>query len=119
MLRAAYQAFLTAEGLHALAVTNGGDCLAALRQAPPDVLIIDPELPEGAGGALLDVLRQAGEAPAVRVLILTSHPETVTAEALPGSDYGVLIKPVPPATVAAVVRSLGEAELIHAVGERV
>jgi DNA-binding response OmpR family regulator len=107
VLRAAYQAFLAAEGVQAIAVTNGADVRAALEGAAPAVLILDPDPPDrGVGG--LELLRDAGEACAVRVLILTAHPEALTGGAVPRGDYGVLLKPVPPATVAGVIRSLVE-----------
>jgi two-component system response regulator MtrA len=108
LLLAAYQAFLAAEGVQTVAVTNGVDCRAALRQCPPDVLVLDSDLALGPDGEGLDLLREAREASAVPVLILTSHPEDLTRGGVPLGDYGLLIKPVPPATVAGVIRSLGE-----------
>ena len=77
LLLAAYRAFLTTEGIEAVTVTNGPDCLAALRESPPAVLIV------------------------------TSNPARVTAAARP-TDYALLIKPVAPALLARIVRTLME-----------
>jgi DNA-binding NtrC family response regulator len=105
LLLAAYRAFLTTEGIEAVTVTNGPDCLAALRESPPAVLILDPELP--AGSDVLELLARGGDVPAVPVLIVTSNPARVTAAARP-TDYALLIKPVAPALLARIVRTLME-----------
>ena len=75
MLLAAYRAFLSAEGFEAVTVTNGVDCLAAMREAKPCVLVIDPDMPwendrektDGSGnrgiGRLAPGLRAGLEAP--------------------------------------------------------
>jgi CheY-like chemotaxis protein len=106
MLLAAYRAFLAGEGVDVRTVTNGLDCLDALRRGQPDVLVLDPDLPRGSG---LDVLAVLGEnIPPVPVLILTSHPERVTESGVPLRDYALLIKPVPPAVVAGVMGTLAE-----------
>jgi CheY-like chemotaxis protein len=116
MLLAAYRAFLAGEGVEVRTVTNGLECLDALRHGRPDVLVLDPDLRWGSG---LDVLALLGEdVPAAPVLILTSRPEQVAESAVPVRDYALLIKPVPPAVVAGVIGTLAESGWARRVGPR-
>jgi DNA-binding NtrC family response regulator len=105
LLLAVYRSFLVAEGFEAVTVTNGLDCLRAMKEAAPCVLVIDPEILWG-GSGVLALMRDEDDIPAVPVLILTMHPETVTERTLPSSRYAVMIKPVAPTTVAGIVRTL-------------
>jgi DNA-binding response OmpR family regulator len=116
LLLAAYRAFLAAEGVQVVTVANGPDCLAALRQATPDVLILDPELPGEAGVGIMRRMRE-GDVPAVPVLVLTAHPEVISEGGAPSHDYALLLKPVRSATVIGVIRSLAESAL-HRTPER-
>jgi DNA-binding NtrC family response regulator len=86
--------------------TSGLDCLTALRAERPDVLVLDPDLRSGGGLGVLALM--GDDVPAVPVLILTAHPEQVAESAVPLSDYALLIKPVPPAAVARLIRTLAE-----------
>lgn len=107
MLLAACRAFLTAEGFEVVTVTNGLDCLEALRHGDPCALVIDPEIPWG-GFGVLNLMHEASDVPSVPVLILTSHPELITESVLPSVEYTLLIKPVTPSTVARFVQTLVE-----------
>ena len=107
MLLAVYRAFLAAEGYETVTVTNGLACLEALKEADTSMLVIDPDIPWG-GGGIAALMREKTDLPAVPVLFLTSHPESVTEAILPPSQYAILIKPVAPATVVGIVRTLAE-----------
>jgi DNA-binding NarL/FixJ family response regulator len=109
LLLAAYRAFLAAEGVEVLAVTNVPDCLVMLRKEAPDLLILDPEPAWEAGAEMNALLGEAKGRPAVPVLLLTSHPEKAAEAAYP-ARCGILIKPVPPALVACIVRTLAESK---------
>jgi DNA-binding response OmpR family regulator len=111
MLLAVYKAFLAAEGFDAITVTNGLDCLEALKKVGPCLLVIDPDIPWG-GGGIVAMMREQTDLPVVPVLFLTSRPEAVTEAVLPPSRYAILIKPVAPTTVASFVRTLAERPLI-------
>ena len=110
MLLAAYRAFLAAEGFDAVTVTNGLDCLGALKKNDPCLLVIDPDIPWG-GGWIVAMMREHADLPVVPVLFLTSRPESVTEAVLPPSRYAILLKPVAPTTVASFVRTLAETPL--------
>jgi DNA-binding response OmpR family regulator len=110
LLLAAYRALLTAEGVQVRTVANGPDCLAALRQAPPDVLILDPELLGEAGVGNIRRMRE-GEVPALPILVLTTHPEVVAEAGVPIHDCALLLKPVSPATLTGVIRALMEPDV--------
>ncbi len=107
LLSAAYRAFLAAEGVEVLAVSNVRDCLATLRETAPDLLILDPELTWKCGADIGSLLDEGRDCPAIPVLLLTSRPEKVAA-ASPPARCCLLIKPVSPATVARVVRTLAD-----------
>jgi CheY-like chemotaxis protein len=107
LLLAAYRAFLAAEGVQTTTATNGPDCLAALCRGLPDVLIIDPELLGDAGAGILARLGQA-DLPPVPALILTTHPDEVARTPSPLPDSMLLLKPVPPAMLAGLIRILVE-----------
>jgi DNA-binding NtrC family response regulator len=107
MLLAAYRAFLAAEGYDTVTVSNGLDCLEALKEADTSILVIDPEIPWG-GGGIAALMREQTDLPVVPVLFLTSHPEAVTEAILPPSRYAILLKPVAPSTVARLIHTLAE-----------
>lgn len=71
------------------------DAIAAAREAPPDLLLLDLTLPDGDGLQVLDSLRAAGATPPVAVA-LTGHddPPTIARCELAGCRT-VLLKPVP------------------------
>ena len=108
LLLAAYRAFLAAEGVEIITVTNGRDCLASLQRFLPDVLIIDLELPWEPGTGIKALVNEGKGLPAVPVLFLTSRPEKVAEIPAHMASCRFMIKPVPPATVASVVRTLAE-----------
>jgi DNA-binding NtrC family response regulator len=105
LLSAVYRAFLAAEGYDAETVNNGLDCLQAMKKAETCMLVIDPEIPWG-GGGIAALLGEDAELPAVPVLFLTRHLEAVTEASLPPSRYAILMKPVAPAMVCNIVRTL-------------
>jgi DNA-binding response OmpR family regulator len=105
LLLAVYRAFLAAEGYDAITVTNGLDCLEALKKTETCMLVIDPEIPWG-GDGIAALMREDSDLPAVPVLFLTRRPEAVTEASLPASRYAILMKPVAPAIVCRIVHAL-------------
>jgi DNA-binding response OmpR family regulator len=107
LLLATYRAFLAAEGFDVVTARTGLECLEALRRGSLAACILDPDLPWGTGLGVLEVLREE-HLPCPPVLLLTSNPALVTEAAVPVRDYAVMLKPVCPATVAGVVRTLAD-----------
>jgi DNA-binding response OmpR family regulator len=52
---------LAASGLDVTQATCGDEALRALEHGPTDAVILDPDLPDGLGGAVLHRLRQLGQ----------------------------------------------------------
>lgn len=104
VLLGGYWVHLSGQGIGVSTVTNGLECLAALRAAAPDVLVIDSELRWGSGLGVLALMRE-NDTPTVPVLLLTSSLEQTAAQ-LPIGPCACMDKPVPPATLAGVVQAL-------------
>jgi len=58
-------------------VTTGGEALAALQQALPDLIFLDLNLPDMRGWDVLEYLKGDGRQHKVPVIVLTSHAEPV------------------------------------------
>jgi len=82
---------------------SGEDAVERLRDAPPDILLLDLKLP-GIGG--LDVLREARSLdPPVLTVMVTAYASVTTAvEATRGGTFDFLPKPFTPNEIKAVVR---------------
>lgn len=52
---------LRSAGFDTTEVATGGEALRILEEQPPDAAVLDLQLPDGKGGAVLDWLRQVGE----------------------------------------------------------
>jgi CheY-like chemotaxis protein len=52
---------LRSAGFDTTEATTGGKALRILKQNPPDAVVLDLQLPDGQGGAVLDWLRQLDE----------------------------------------------------------
>jgi Signal transduction histidine kinase len=82
---------------------SGEDAVERLRDAPPDILLLDLKLP-GIGG--LDVLREARnlEPPVLTVMVTAYASVTTAVEATRGGTFDFLPKPFTPNEIKAVVR---------------
>jgi signal transduction histidine kinase len=82
---------------------SGEDAVERLRDAPPDILLLDLKLP-GIGG--LDVLREARNLdPPVLTIMITAYASVTTAvEATRGGTFDFLPKPFTPNEIRACVR---------------
>ncbi len=94
-------AVLTAE------VANGAAALAAVRQSPPDLAILDVSMPEMSGLEVCRALRLDPATSAVRILLLSAavHPAAV-AEGLAAGADAYLTKPFSPRTLSAQIRDM-------------
>lgn len=104
------RAYLEREG-HAVSIANDGDAaLAAAREAPPDLVVLDVMLPGRSGFDVLRALRAEG-GPGPAVILLTARDDVIDRVAgleLGADDY--VTKPFEPrelvARVGAVLRRL-------------
>ena len=85
------------------AAADGEIAVERLKEAPPDILLLDLKLP-GIGG--LDVLReaQALEPPVLTVMVTAYASVTTAVEATRGGTFDFLPKPFTPNEIKAVVR---------------
>jgi CheY-like chemotaxis protein len=108
ILLSLYRAFLMTEAIDVRTASTGLECLEQLRHWRPDVMVLDADLPWGAGAGVLEVMREDPTLPEVPVLLLAADPAAATEEAGALGDYALLIKPVPPSMLTGVIRTLAE-----------
>ena len=95
---------------HAFSVryaTNGGDAIAVLMERPPAAMLLDVVMPGVDGYDVLEVRRERGLAPDMRVVMLSAEDDErslVRSWALGADSY--LTKPVDPVQIASKLRSL-------------
>jgi two-component system KDP operon response regulator KdpE len=95
-------------GFDASEVAAGGEGLRILQQQPPDAVLLDLQLPDGQGGAVLDWLRRSNERTTdspVWVVMSALDQETATQRFGPlGSHF--VSKPFDPWELVAILRTL-------------
>jgi DNA-binding response OmpR family regulator len=101
MLLAACRLFLVGEEVHLTAVADAAAARAALDHDPPDLLVLDSELP----GLDLEKWLPRGNSDGPQLILI------VRREALPddlprGSRVAVLLEPVSPALLALIVGTI-------------
>jgi DNA-binding response OmpR family regulator len=96
-----YERFLTQRGFQLLTATNGPDCVTALRQHRPDVLLLEPDLPDDWGQRLLQMM-QEGQIPAVPVVVLSRRDDHVNSPSVRESFN----KPTSLSVIAAKIRQI-------------
>jgi two-component system, LytTR family, response regulator len=95
---------------------DGAEALAALRTLAPDLVLLDVQMPELDGFALLDALRRAGGRLPVVVFVTAHDAYALRAFAVHAIDY--LLKPVDRARFAVAMRR-ARAQLAADAGEEV
>lgn len=99
-----YQERLRADGFESRLVTNGLDCVAALRGFHPEVLVLDPNIPWGGGDGVLAVRNDEPELNNNLVMILTAGCEPSLLYRM--SDYAIDDLVWQPISAAALQRRL-------------
>jgi DNA-binding response OmpR family regulator len=116
----AYRRRLSEEGFELVAVSNGVECVARMRERVPDLLVIEPQLPWGGGEGVLAIMGEIPELATVPVMVLTAcrDPELMKAVTrFPVSDYQ--LKPLAADRLAARLRSmLGHPKLRFTLAEQ-
>jgi DNA-binding response OmpR family regulator len=89
-------------------VSTGGEALHILKRQPPDAVVLDLQLPDGQGGAVLDWLRQPekrrGGSPVWVVISALERGEASRRYGPPGDNY--LAKPFDPWDLVAMLENL-------------
>ena len=97
------KAYLERDGFVADVRTNVTDALAAIEASPPDLMLLDLNLPDGNG---LDILRSMGDRriPTIIVSARTEEVDRIVGLEMGADDY--VIKPFSPREVVARVRAV-------------
>ena len=104
MLRVSFRSV----GFDTTEVTTGAEALRILKQQPPDAAVLDLQLPDGQGGAVLDRLRQLNErtrsSPVWIVISALDREEATRRYGSLGSRF--LAKPFDPWDLVAMLKNL-------------
>ena len=100
--------FLKGERYRVLWSRNGGSGLTQAVERRPDVIILELDLPDGDGFAVLDALREWNEAPVLVLSARTGVADKVRALDAGANDF--LSKPFAPEELAARLRVLQRCE---------
>ena len=112
LIRWSLEQTLAKGGHEVSSVETGEAALAAIREDPPDLILLDLKLPDRDG---LQVLRQVKElSPHVQVLIMTAYADVGTAvEAMKLGAYDYLPKPIDFENLTVTVRNALEASQLR------
>jgi two-component system response regulator AtoC len=112
--RVVAQAALAAEGFEARSAASGGEGLALARELRPEVVVLDRNLPDADGLAVLEKLLAEGAGDAPLVVMATAYGEienAVQAVKLGAFDY--LTKPIQLAALVLTVKKALEARRLQ------
>ncbi len=111
--RVVAQAALAAEGFEARTAASGGEGLALARELHPEVVVLDRNLPDADGLAVLERLRAEGHGDAPLVVMATAYGEIENAvQAVKMGAFDYLTKPIQlPALVLTVKKALEARQL--------
>ena len=104
-----YRGPLARQGLEVVTAFSGLECIDRLRGFPPDLLLLEPQLPWGGGDGILAMMGEASWLASVPVMILTScqDPQLMNrVSRFPISGYR--LKPLAPHRLAKSIRALLE-----------
>ncbi|MDR7382685.1 response regulator [Promicromonospora iranensis] len=101
-----------APGIDVVGDADDGDGLVDLvREATPDVVLLDLRMPRLDGVAALRDLRRAPDVPQPAVIVLTTFDaEPVVLDAVRAGASGFLLKHTPPADIVRAIRSAADGE---------
>jgi DNA-binding response OmpR family regulator len=106
-IRLTVRTALESEGYHVREAANGRQALDAVKQSPPDVMVLDLNMPEVDGMAVLEQMKLLHTQKRSRVIVLTAYgsiPTAVKAMSLGASDF--IEKPLSPFKLRKTVRSV-------------
>ena len=94
---------LEAAGFRVQTAFDGAEALAAVAQIPPDLVILDVNLPSQDGFEVLSQLRQTSDVPVIMLTVRATEEDEIQGLELGADDY--LRKPFSPRALLARVRS--------------
>jgi len=104
VIRAVVRSHLEAEGYHVIEAVDGMAALEQCRQSPPDVILLDIEMPGLDGYQVLAVLKDDPRLRDLPVVFLTTHTDMDSIlKGLRGGAHDYLKKPFEPAELMARV----------------
>lgn len=104
---AAHAQHLEAAGYVALTAGDGLKCLERLREAPPDVLVLDAEIPWGGGDGVLAVCQEEPGLRAIPTIVIVARRNASLLYRLARYEIGdLLFKPVVPRKLVERVAAL-------------
>lgn len=107
-LMAAEHALLI-RGFEVTTYTDSGEALQHLRQTPPDLLLLDINMPGISGIEICTKMKSDPKTAEIPILIFTSDPSTKNVqEAIESGASGFMAKPFDPKGLTAKVRSILE-----------
>ena len=107
-MRGAVRAILEAEGYEVAEVGDGASALEAIRRHPPDLIVLDLNIPGVSGAEVLRELRADPATATVRVVVATAEGEEGRASAMRLGADEYLTKPFGPAVLLrTVAQALG------------
>src|SRR3989442_11510292 len=113
------QAALAAEGYDVLVASSGGQGLESARASRPDVVVLDRNLPDADGLAVLQDLRTEGGAEAPTVIMATAYGEVENAvQAIKIGAFDYLTKPLQLPDLVVTVRRAFETRRLELRAER-
>jgi DNA-binding response OmpR family regulator len=74
---------LTQAGFEVKTATDGLECLDALKDFDPDLLVLEPQIPWGQGDGVVSLMREEPDVPLVPLIVLTSGTNLLEEYQLP------------------------------------
>ncbi len=92
-IRRLFETYLTSEGFQVRGAATLSEALSELEDNPPEVVVVDKNLPDGSGLQVLHTCRDAH--PDIEVIVLTGYPSLESAiDALRMGAFDYILKPV-------------------------
>lgn len=103
-LRRMLRRYLDAEGFEVAEATDGETALSRIRDAPPDLIVLDVGLPDIDGFAVLQEIRKTSQIPVIMLTARAEEVDRVVGLTIGADDY--MSKPFSPRELAARVRAV-------------
>jgi CheY-like chemotaxis protein len=108
-MRGALRAILEVEGYRVREAVDGRTALAQVAAEPPDLLILDLNIPVVSGGDVLRRLKADPVTAEIPVVVVTAEGEEGRADTMASGAAGYITKPFGPAALlAALVQARGD-----------
>lgn len=99
-----YHDCLSRQGFEIATATTGPECVGLLCEFAPDVLVLEPDLPDGWGNKLLGLMRDDPRVPCVPVVVVTRRDHEVSE--YPIREY--YVNPFSMSRLASAIRTAAE-----------